>query len=327
MGMRERRRAGGLRCSGVKRCTPVEQTHRVIRHPGAGGYLQWLPWTGIFPERRMADELDLDAYLRRIGWTGAVAADLATLRGLAMAHVATIPFANLNPLLGLPVQLDLATLQQKLVRDGGGGYCFEQNLLFEAVLRAIGFEVTGLIARVLWGHPEDTMTPQTHMLLHVRLNGESWLADVGFGGHVLTGALRLQPDIEQATAHEPFRLLRLGAEWRMQSLSHGEWRSLYRFELRPTPLVDYVVANHYVSTHPASRFVGNLMLGRTPGDCRFSLFNREFTRRRIGHEPERRVLADVAELREVVEREFLLRLPTGADVDRRLESLPWQGGH
>jgi N-hydroxyarylamine O-acetyltransferase len=283
---------------------------------------RWLPWTGNLLERRMPDGIDLDAYLRRIGWTGAVATDLATLRGLATAHVATIPFANLNPLLGLPVKLDLATLQQKLVRDGHGGYCFEQNLLFEAVLRAIGFEVSGLIARVLWGHPEDMITPQTHMLLHVSLEGESWLVDVGFGGHVLTGALRLQPDIEQPTGHEPFRLLRHDAEWRMQSLSHGEWHSLYRFELRPTPLVDYVLANHYVSTHPASRFVSNLMLGRTPGDRRLGLFNREFTLRRIGHEPERRVLADVAELREVVEREFLLRLPVGADVDRRLENLP-----
>ena len=270
----------------------------------------------------MPDAIDLDAYLRRIGWDRPVVPDLATLRGLAVAHVAAIPFANLNPLLGLPVKLDLSALQHKLVHDGRGGYCFEQNLLFEAVLRTIGFEVTGLIARVLWGHPDDAITPQTHMLLHVRLDGEIWLADVGFGGHVLSGALRLQSDIEQATGHEPFRLLRRDAEWRMQSREHEEWRTLYRFELRPTPLVDYVVANHYVSTHPASRFVSNLMLGRTPTDRRLSLFNREFTVRRMGHEPEHRVLRDVAELRQVVEQEFLLRIPAGADVDRRLESLP-----
>lgn len=270
----------------------------------------------------MAGEFELDAYLRRIGWHGAVAPDPATLRGLAIAHVAAIPFANLDPLFGRPVPLDLGALQQKLVHDGRGGYCFEQNLLFEAALRAIGFEVSGLIARVLWGHPEDAQTPQSHMLLRVELAGESWLADVGFGGHVLAGALRLQPDLAQATGHEPFRLLRRDAEWRMQSLAHGQWRTLYRFELRPTPMIDYVVANHYVSTHPASRFVGNLILGRTPPDRRLSLLNREFTVRRVGHEPERRRLRDVAELREVVEREFLLRIPAGADVDRRLEGLP-----
>ncbi len=272
-------------------------------------------------ERGMPDEIELNAYLRRTGWGGPVAADLATLRGLATAHVAAIPFANLNPLLGLPVELDLAALQQKLVREGRGGYCFEHNLLFEAALRTIGFEVSGLIARVLWGQPEGAITPQTHMLLHVVLDGESWLADVGFGGHVLTGALRLQPDIEQATGHEPFRLLRRDAEWRMQSLVHGEWRTLYRFELRPTPFTDYVVANHYVSTHPASRFVSHLILGRTPPGRRLSLFDREFTVRRTGQEPEHRLLHDVAELRHVVEHEFLLRMPAGADVDRRLEHL------
>ena len=73
----------------------------------------------------MSEAIDLDAYLRRIGWSGAVATDLTTLRGLAMAHVASIPFANLNPLLGLPVELDLASLQRRLVDEGRGGYCFE----------------------------------------------------------------------------------------------------------------------------------------------------------------------------------------------------------
>lgn len=270
----------------------------------------------------MPDGIDLDAYLRRIGWPGAVAADLATLRGLAVAHVEAIPFANLNPLLGLPVSLELAALQQKLVHDGCGGYCFEQNLLFEAVLRMIGFEVSGLIARVLWGHPEEELTAQTHMLLRVELAGESWLVDVGFGGHVLTGALRLQPDIEQDTGHEPFRLRRQDAEWRMQSLARGQWRTLYRFELRPTPLIDYVVANHYVSTHPSSRFVGNLILGRTTADRRLSLLNREFTVRRSGHEPEHRQLESVAQLRQVVEHEFRLRIPVGPDIDQRLATLP-----
>ena len=139
----------------------------------------------------MHGSIDLDAYLRRVGWHGGVAADELTLRGLAVAHVAAIPFENLNPLLGLPVELDTPALERKLVHDGRGGYCFEQNLLFAAVLRTIGFEVSGLIARVLWQHPEDAVTAQTHMLLRVDLDGGSWLADVGFGNQVLTGTLRL----------------------------------------------------------------------------------------------------------------------------------------
>ncbi len=270
----------------------------------------------------MSPSIDLNAYLHRVGCTAAVAPDLPTLRALVAAHVASIPFENLNPLLGRPVELDLAALQQKMVHDGRGGYCFEQNLLFAGVLRTIGFDVSGLIARVLWGQPEDAVTAQTHMLLRVELDGASWLADVGFGGQVLTGALRLQADIEQDTGHELFRLVMVDGDWRMQALMHGQWRSLYRFDLRPSQPVDYVVANHYVSTHPASRFVSNLIAARTTADRRLSLLNHEFTVRRMDREPERHTLRDGKEIRRVLEREFLLRLPDYAGLDPRLDSLP-----
>ena len=270
----------------------------------------------------MRGSIDLHAYLRRIGLHGHVAPDVATLRTLASAHVASIPFENLTPLFGRPVELELAALERKLVHDGRGGYCFEQNLLFAEVLRTVGFEVSGLIARVLWRHPEDAITAQTHMLLRVEVGGESWLVDVGFGGHVLTGALRLQPDIEQATGHEPFRLVVVDGDWRMQSLVHGRWLTLYRFNLLSSQPVDYVVANHYVSTHPSSRFVSNLIVARTTADRRLSLLNHEFTVRRLDREPERHTLHGSAELRRVLEQEFRLRLPDFAGFDERLDSLP-----
>jgi N-hydroxyarylamine O-acetyltransferase len=266
--------------------------------------------------------LDLQAYLRRIGRHGPACADMPTLQAIVAAHVATIPFENLNPLLGLPVELEPAALERKLVHEGRGGYCFEQNLLLEAALRAIGFEVSGLIARVLWTRPEGAVTPQTHMLLRVEMAGESWLVDVGFGGQTLVGVLRLQADVEQATRLEPFRLVQMDGDWHMQSLVRGHWLSLYRFDLRPVPLIDYVVANHYVSTHPDSNFVNHLNVARTTCDSRLSLRDREFTLRRIGHEPERRTLANVAEIRRALENEFLIRLPTHPELDQRLDSLP-----
>jgi N-hydroxyarylamine O-acetyltransferase len=271
----------------------------------------------------MHESIDLDAYLERIGWQGRPLVDAFTLRALAVAHVAAIPFENLDPLLGLPVDLQPAALERKLLREGRGGYCFEQNLLFAHVLTTIGFQVSGLIARVLWQQPEDAVTAQTHMLLRIELDGESWLADVGFGGHVLAGALRLQPDLaQQSEGHEPFRLIRAGDEWRMQSLVRGRWLPLYRFDLRPSQHVDYVVANHYVSTHPASRFVSNLLVARTTADRRLSLFNREFTVRRLGQEPERHALRDGTEVRRVLQDEFLLRLPALAGLQQRLDHLP-----
>ena len=270
----------------------------------------------------MSDDFDLDAYLRRIGYREAPAVDVPTLRGLAVTHAAAIPFENLDPWLGVPVSLSVDALERKLVQGGRGGYCFEQNGLFAAALHAIGFEVQGLIARVLWNRPEDAVTAQTHMLLRVALEGESWLADVGFGSMTLAGALRLQPDAGQPTALEPFRLLRHGDEWRMQARVRGAWLTLYRFDLQPHAPIDYEVANHYVSTHPESNFVNHLIAARTTPDRRLTLRDREFTVRRQDAEPERCVLRDVAGLRHVLESEFLLRLPAGEALDRRLEGLP-----
>ena len=271
----------------------------------------------------MREFIDLEAYLRRIDHVGAVAPQLSTLRALAIAHAAAIPFENLNPLLGLPVSLEPAALAQKLLHDGRGGYCFEQNLLFMAALRAIGFEVYGLLARVLWMQPEDSLTAQSHMLLRVELDGETWLADVGFGGLTLTGALRLQPEIEQPTAHEPFRLVldSSDGDWRMQALVHEQWNTLYRFNLQPHFPIDFVVGNHYVSTHPDSRFVNELIVARTLADRRLGLRNREFVVHRAGGS-ERRTLGSVAEIRQVLENEFLIRLPQHPELDRRLGSLP-----
>jgi N-hydroxyarylamine O-acetyltransferase len=269
----------------------------------------------------MSDAIDLDAYLRRIGHRGAVAPDLPTLRALAVAHAAAIPFENLDPLCGVPVRLEPDALERKLLHEGRGGYCFEQNLLFAAALRAVGFAVHGLIARVLWNQPEDAVTAQTHMLLKVEARGECWLADVGFGSMTLAGVLRLEPGVAQDTALEPFRLLERGGEWRMQACVRGDWLTLYRFDLQPREFVDYVVANHYVSTHPASTFVQQLVAARTTGDRRLTLRGREFTVRRPGMEPERRTLRDGAETCRVLEREFELRLPDRAALLRRLDAL------
>jgi N-hydroxyarylamine O-acetyltransferase len=196
--------------------------------------------------------MDLDAYLKRIGWAGLVRPDCPTLQGLARHHTASIAFENLNPLLGWPVSLDSAALERKLVGEGRGGYCYEQNLLFAEALRCIGFDVSGLAARVLWMRPDDALTPRSHMLLRVELDGSSWLADVGFGNLTLSGALRLQADIEQPTAHEPFRLSAADNEWRMQAQVQKAWKTLYRFDLQRQFPLDYAAANYYQSTHADS---------------------------------------------------------------------------
>src|SRR5262245_46685487 len=134
------------------------------------------------------DDAGLDAYLRRIGYRGPRAASPEALAALHEAHVAAVPFENLDILLGRTISLDLDALEAKIVSGRRGGYCFEQNTLFRAVLERLGFRVTSLAARVRGG---DVLRPRTHMLLRVDLDEGPWLADVGFGGDGLVHPLPL----------------------------------------------------------------------------------------------------------------------------------------
>jgi len=106
--------------------------------------------------------VDLDAYFARTGYTGPRTPTLETLHGLVRAHVQTIPFENLDVLLGKPIDLEPAALMQKLVHDRRGGYCFEQNTLLLEVLTALGFHVRPLSARVRWQRPRDYTPARTH---------------------------------------------------------------------------------------------------------------------------------------------------------------------
>ena len=124
------------------------------------------------------------------------------------------------------------SLQQKLLSERRGGYCFEQNLLLSHVLVKLGFRVTRLAARVLWNNPTTTMPARSHMLLRVDVSGRSYIADVGFGGMTLTGPLRLEPEVEQTTPHETFRLVRAGDALVMEARIGVTWAALYRFDLQ-----------------------------------------------------------------------------------------------
>lgn len=270
----------------------------------------------------MNPTMNLDSYLRRLGVTSGVQPDLATLRTLAASHAAAIPFENLDPFLGRQVSLDLAAVERKLVHEGRGGYCFEHNLLFGEALRAIGFEVGALVARVLWGRPEDAITARGHMLLRVEIDGATHIADVGFGGVTLTGALRLEANVAQTTPHEPFRFVRPDdGDWRMQVQVQGEWKTLYRFDLQPQHPVDYVAPNHYLSTHPESHFVNRLIAARAAADRRYALQDRELAIHHLGGDTERRMLDSPKAVLGVLENELQIRLPADGALERGVQRL------
>lgn len=272
----------------------------------------------------MKPVIDLHAYLQRIGVRAPVAPDEQTLRTIIAAHVATIPFENLDPFLGAPVAIDIASVQRKLVGAARGGYCFEHNRLLGDALRAIGFAVTDLAARVLWGQSDDAITARSHMLLRIDLDGEAWLADVGFGGTTPTGPLRLVPDIEQPTPHEAFRLQRRNADdWRLQVRTDDDWKTLYRFDLTPQYPIDYRARNWWTSTSPESRFVTGLTVARAPAGRRLTLRNREFIVRVMGGATKRCTLRDTGEIRAVLHDELLIRLPEDSGLEPMLDHLPW----
>ena len=238
-------------------------------------------------------DFDLATWAKRIGLSGRRQPDLATLRAIVSAQGMTIPFENLDVLLGRMPRLDPESLQRKLVTERRGGYCFELNSLLYAALTAIGFQVTRLIARVIVGLDADSPRPATHMVLRVDLPEGPFLADVGFGNLTPTAPLRLEPDIEQATPHEPMRLVPAGADLVLQAKLGEAWKNIYRLAPEPKLPIDFEVANWFTATHPASPFVSNAVASRPgPGGTRITVFNGRLTIRRPGAETERRMFDD-----------------------------------
>jgi N-hydroxyarylamine O-acetyltransferase len=252
--------------------------------------------------------IDLDAYFRRIGYDGPREPTLAALRRLHELHPQAIPFENLDPLLARPVRLDVASLQEKLVARGRGGYCFEHNSLFAAVLRALGFAVQEATARVRWGVPPGVATPRVHCLLFVEAEGRRYLADVGFGGNVLTAPLSLDANEEQATPHEPFRLLEQGGGRVQEAKINGEWTPLYAFDFAETHPADYEMGNWFTSAHPRSIFVNGLLGARCEPGRRYALRDNQLAVHRLGRPSERQALESVAEMRDALRDLFKIRL-------------------
>jgi N-hydroxyarylamine O-acetyltransferase len=261
---------------------------------------------------------DLDAYLTRIGFTGPAEPTMTALSRLVLAHGTSIPFESLDPFARRPVALDIDSLQQKLVRDARGGWCYEHNTLFGHALRAFGFQPVGLAARVLWSVPPGMVRPRTHMLIRLDVAGRPHVVDVGFGGLTLTGVLRLEPDVVQETPHEPFRLVRRGEDFVMEALIRDAWVTLYSFDLQPQLLPDYEMPNWVLQHQPMSHFLINLMAARPDLDRRYALFNAEFTVHHRGGVTERRLLTSPGDLREVLATAFRMRVPDGDDIDAAL---------
>jgi N-hydroxyarylamine O-acetyltransferase len=254
-------------------------------------------------------KLDIEPYLARIGYSGPKTATLTTLHELHALHPAAIAFENLDVLLKRPICLDADSLVTKLVEDKRGGYCYEQNTLFQVVLRTMGFSVGSIAARVQWRYPEGSLTPRYHMLLRIHLSDGDYIADVGFGLYTLTAPLRLETGIEQPTPHGIYRLVAVRDEIRMEVKTAEGWSAVYQISLQEQASADWEVANWYTSTCPASRFTKELMAARPTGKRRYGLLNNVLSIHNEDGTTDRQAIQTPEALEMVLRNSFNINVP------------------
>ena len=218
--------------------------------------------------------MDIPIYLERIHYHLPVQVDARTLIGLHRAHMFSVPFENLDILpLMRPIKLDEASLWEKLVLQGRGGFCYELNGLFAALLQAVGFGVTYLNARV-YNHQGELGIPFDHLALLVKIPGESgrWLADVGFGDS-FTDPLRFDTSVVQVQGLRAYRLDVSGGGFTVSQRGYvGDWSREYFFDLIPRSFPqDYEAACQYHQTSPRSSFTRSSIISRATPEGRVSL--------------------------------------------------------
>lgn len=266
-------------------------------------------------------ELDLDAYRRRIGFGGPLAPTRDCLERLVLAHAAAIPFENIEVLAHRVPRLDLPGLQDKLVRQRRGGYCFEQNTLFRAVLQAIGFHAHPLEARIRSGVPADVVTGRTHLATRVALDGAAHLVDVGCGVIAPVAPLALASREAQAAGTGAYRFVDVGDELLLQARDADGWKDCYRLLPGAPHGIDCEVGNWFVATHPTSMLGRNLLVGRAIAGGRLRLFNHRLsTFRPEGAAPAEQVLQTRAEFADVLRDGFGLEVAP-ADLDAVMMAL------
>jgi N-hydroxyarylamine O-acetyltransferase len=249
--------------------------------------------------------VNLDAYFDRVAYTGPTDPTLDTLRALHRAHMLAVPFENLDIHLGRRITLDEGALFDKIVTRRRGGFCYEQNGLFAAVLHALGFDVTLMEARV--GRADGTFgIPFDHLMLRVQLE-ERWLVDVGFGDSFLE-PLRLDDPDDQAQANGVFRVRHektQGIYARQQA--DGTWKDEYQFFLQPRTLADFAGGCHYHQTAPQSGFTRQRVCSLATPEGRITLSDLKMIITRDGQRTEQ-ALPDETAFRAALRTHFGIEL-------------------
>ncbi|MCL1849652.1 MAG: arylamine N-acetyltransferase, partial [Clostridiales bacterium] len=207
------------------------------------------------------------------------------LSALAYAHQTTVPFENYDICeLGRPISLEVEKLYEKIVLNRRGGYCFEMNGAFAALLTALGFDVWPILARLYRAPLGEEATPPSHRVNLVHLDGKKYIVDVGFGGPMSRGALLLEADTVQDVRGNLYHFeKRPHNRWALyRESSEGEIVPMLGFTETPAEPVDFIAPNFYTSTNPESMFVRGRIANLRRNDAHASISNGEFHQIRDG---------------------------------------------
>ena len=252
--------------------------------------------------------VEIEAYLQRIKYVGDVRPTETTLRSLHRAHLFTVPFENLDISLGREIICDETRIVHKIVNEHRGGFCYELNGAFAALLRALGFRVTLLSARV--AREDGSYGPEfDHLTLRVDIE-EPWLADVGFGECFLE-PLRLESRMEQPQNGRVYRLTRLTSDegvLGLEAVVEGNWKRQYAVTLQPRELSEFAGMCHYHQTSPESHFTRKRICSLATPEGRVTLADEKMIEQRRGSRRER-LLAGDEEWRATLREQFGVVLP------------------
>lgn len=241
------------------------------------------------------------AYLERIRYGGPTAPNADTLRQIHRAHLLAVPFENLDIPLKRKITCEEDSFLRKIVQKRRGGFCYEMNGAFAALLRSLGFQVTLLSARV--PREDGSEGPEfDHLTLRVDLE-ESWLADVGFGDSFLE-PLRLKTGVEQVQYGRKFRIAEVNGTLHVERIEPGgSWKPEYSFTLQPRQLSEFAAMCHYHQTSPESPFTRKKVCSIATPDGRITLSGVKLITTRDGKREEREVESE-GEWHQVLKNQF-----------------------
>lgn len=246
--------------------------------------------------------MDIPAYLQRITYHGSLAPTAETLRELQVAHLLAVPFENLSIHSKEPIVLNDDSLFDKIVNRRRGGFCYELNGLFAALLRGLGFNVAMLSARV--ANADGIFGPDfDHMTLMVTLD-KPWLADVGFGDSFLE-PLSLDERGEQVQGVRAYKIMPDDNHLILrQRIAAGEWKNQYRFTLQPYDYPDYVGMCHYHQSSPQSHFTKARVCTMAIPEGRITLSGMRLITTHYGGDRQERLLESEEEYARLLQERF-----------------------